>query len=59
MAYDKKFTYTEYGKLVGSLDEALAVFEATTPTKETAEAALQDFITNHYFKVWRAWPLSA
>jgi hypothetical protein len=36
--------------LVDSLDAAFAVFNATS---DNPEAALKDFVTNHYFKVWR------
>ena len=50
MAYDKRFTQEDYSTLVNSLDEALAVFEKS----DDPEAALKDFVLNHYFKVWRA-----
>jgi hypothetical protein len=50
MGYNKKFTQQDYGTLVGSLDMALAIFEKS----DNPEAALKDFVLNHYFKVWRA-----
>lgn len=45
------FSQTDYSKLVTSLDQALAVFQEKS---SNPEAALRDFVENHYFKVWRA-----
>lgn len=50
MTYNKSFTQQDYNTLVVSLDTALAVFEKSADP----EAALSDFVNNHYFKVWRA-----
>ena len=50
----QKFTQKDYNTLVDSLDAALAVFRDTTSTEAKEQAALLDFVTNHYFKVWRA-----
>lgn len=50
MTYDKRFTQKDYSTLVDALDTALAVFEKS----DNPEAALRDFVENHYFKVWRA-----
>ena len=50
MAYNKSFTQRDYNTLVDSLDTALAVFEKS----DDPEAALKDFVNNHYFTVWRA-----
>jgi hypothetical protein len=50
VSYDKKFTQKDYKKLVDALDTALTVFKDSS----NPDAALQDFVLNHYFKVWRA-----
>lgn len=51
MSYDRRFTQEDYNTLVDSLDTALAVFKRTS---SDPDAALKDFVLNHYFKVWRA-----
>lgn len=48
------FTQRDYNTLVESLDKALEVFRDTTKDEDKAQAALQDFVVNHYFQVWRA-----
>lgn len=50
MSYNKSFTQQDYNTLVDSLDTALAVFAKSADP----EAALKDFVLNHYFKIWRA-----
>ena len=50
MSYNKSFTQQDYNTLVDSLDTALAVFAKSADP----EAALKDFVLNHYFTVWRA-----
>lgn len=50
VSYNKSFTQQDYNTLVDSLDTAMAVFEKSADP----EAALKDFVLNHYFKVWRA-----
>lgn len=49
----KPFTPKEYRTLVNALDMALIAFQETTVDDAAAEAALKDFILEHYFKVWR------
>ncbi len=46
----KSFTQNDYSAIVRALDEALAVFERSTPTPEDA---LKAFVCDHYFKIWR------
>jgi hypothetical protein len=50
MADLQPFTQKQYSEIVEALDAALAVFERSTPD---AEAALEAFVCNHYFKIWR------
>lgn len=45
------FSQVDYNKLVTSLDAALSVFQETA---SNPEAALLDFVENHYLKVWRS-----
>lgn len=49
----QKFTQREYSDLVDSLDVALGVFLKLGKTEVEAQAALKDFVSDHYCKVWR------
>lgn len=48
------FTIAEYGAIVGALDEALAAIRSLGKSELQAQSMLTDFVTNHYFLVWRA-----
>jgi hypothetical protein len=50
----KSFTQEDYSRIVKALDEALEVFRLCASSEERAEAAFRDFVTEHYFPVWRA-----
>jgi hypothetical protein len=54
MSYDKRFTQKDYATLVEALDSALQVFKDQGQSDDDAEDSLDDFVRNHYFKVWRA-----
>lgn len=47
------FTQRDYNTLVDSLDIALGVFSKLGKTEDEAQAALKDFVSEHYCKVWR------
>jgi hypothetical protein len=50
----KRFTREDYSRLVKALDDALDVFRLCASSEDAAESAFRDFITEHYFPVWRA-----
>lgn len=50
----KPFTQEDYSRIVKALDEALEAFRLCASSEEAAEAAFRDFVTEHYFPVWRA-----
>lgn len=48
------FTQKDYNALTAALDTALRVFQDMGMSDDVAESALENFVSTHYFKVWRA-----
>lgn len=48
------FSQDDYNELTSALDTALSVFVRQGLNEEEAQLALDDFVGQHYFNVWRA-----
>jgi pyruvate/2-oxoacid:ferredoxin oxidoreductase alpha subunit len=53
MTEEEVFTQDKYNAIVGSLDDAMATMIGMGKTEKEAREWLADFLTRHYFKVWR------
>lgn len=47
------FKQKDYAALITALDTALTIFSSIGLSEKDAQAALQAFVVDHYFKVWR------
>ena len=50
---EKFFTQADYSALTGALDEAMDLLISFGKSEAEARHWLNDFVTGHYFTVWR------
>ena len=50
---DAIFTQREYSRLIEALDDAMVTIKSLGKSEPEAAAMLSDFVSNHYFAVWR------
>lgn len=53
MTEEEVFTQEDYNTIVKSLDRAILAMKTKGKSEKEAQEWLSDFLTGHYFKVWR------